>query len=261
MGRIATPPGSRTEALLKAIRSAARPWARSRLVSASATSRRRWRQAPSRRRRGSARPTPSSPMPATSRPDGCAPIGRQGHRHPAAQGRARGSPEGAAEEPPISLPGSPPCRPRATTRPCRRRWRYGATSAPRRATRPCPTATALKPGMTDPRVPLLRKRLAELDLDGAGRPRRDGRSLRRSAGRRGEVLPGDQGPDGRRRDRRQDDALAQHLDRRPHRADRGQPRAPALAARGSRQTLRASSMPATIRWCSSTTASSSSRAW
>ena len=32
------------------------------------------------------------------------------------------------------------CRPRATIRPCRRRWRRGATSAPRPRSRRCPTA-------------------------------------------------------------------------------------------------------------------------
>ena len=102
---------------------------------------------------------------------------------------------------------------------------------------PLPDGIALKPGMIDPRVPLLRKRAGRARPRGS-RAGRGGRSLRRAAGRRGEGLPGDQRPDGRRRGRRQDDAVAQHHDRRAHRADRGQSRAPALAAGGSRQALR-----------------------
>ena len=57
-----------------------------------------------------------------------------------------------------------PRRPRATTRRCRRRSPPGATSAARRPSRQLPDGNLLKPGMTDPRVPILRKRLAELDL-------------------------------------------------------------------------------------------------
>ena len=128
--------------------------------------------------------------------------GRQGHRHPAAQGRARRPAEGRGRGAATSPPGSPRCRPRATTRRCRRCWRTGATSvataslhaaAERRGAeaqhdrrRGCRSCASAWPSSASP----------------CRRPLRGRRALRRAAGRRGEGLPGDQGPDGRRRDRR-----------------------------------------------------------
>jgi len=164
--------------------------------------------------------------------------GRQGHRYPAAQDRPRRSFEGGGR---ISrflrLPladlapkGDYPVLQKglAAWRDKRSKVRLHSPARGRRAQarhdRSARAGVAPAPGRTR-------------SGGSRSRARRGSRALRRAAGRRGQGLPGDQGAHGRRRDRRQDDAIAQHHDRRAHRADRRQSRAPALAAGEARQPL------------------------
>ena len=163
---------------------------------------------------------------------------RQGHRHHPAQGRARRPAEGRGRGERLR---------RLARRPRSQGRLPGAAEGARRLARQARQG-GLHPAARRQSAEARHDRSARADpaqAAGRARPhraraggRRGARALRRAAGRRRQILPGDQGPHGRRHHRRQDHAVAQHHDRRAHRADHRQPRAAALAAGRSRQPLR-----------------------